>query len=1449
MARDPIRSTDNLLAGLWSAFDDAARRPPASSSWPLNGKAAASHSASELRNRDGAAGAAATVQAYLADTGSSGGPAAVPDASIETGSAQSSTGDASQPIPVTGGASVEIDGASTQSVAFSGTTGTLKLDDAVHFTGHVAGLQGSDALDLVDVNYGAKTTASFMGNSSGGTLTVSDGTNTAHISLVGDYLKSGWTLSSDGHGGTVVVDPPLSATDGSASAPAGTPQLPSLLSGYAARPSWNVAGLDYAVGIPAGTVLKDPTTINMAGVTVDARAHEVHIAGNNVTLSGYDFSGGGGWTVYVDSGTNVTIENSNFLVGSNHQDPIFVSAPASNVSILNNVIDGAGLLNYQIGQGLIEGDGLGNVTIEYNVIKNAYSEDIVWGNNTVGATQNIAIQYNLVQNAGLGGNQGAHGDWIQLVNSPGANANSVTIDYNTWMQTVPFAQGHTQGLSLYSANSGSNSGGVQTEAVENNTFIVAPGGLAGAYVNYAIIMDTSRLMGTGTIANNYFDPTGIGTPGYGGSWDYVGNYDDANGGPYNGTVTSSNNVNMLTGTSIDPSQPLTTPTPPPPPTAPVISADTVNGDAVTLKGTAAANSTVTVLDGTTRLGTSTTNGSGAWTFTTGALTVGTHSFTATATDAAGTSVASAAFSQSIGAAPAITSIAESPSTGDLNAGKTVTFTLSMSSAVTVTGTPTLTLNDGGTASYASGSGTKALTFTYTVGSSDTHVSSLAANSVNLPSGATIKDSSGNSASLALAGLIQTGPQIDATSPSVSSVTPSGTGITVGAGDLGAGSVVTLTVKLSEVVTVGGAPTLSLNDGGTATYVNGSGTNALTFSYKVSSSDSAVSALAVTGVNLPSGATIKDAAGNAANLSGAETTFSGLKIDLAGATPAVPVISSFSPDTGKVGDGITDANQLDLKGTADPNSTITVYDGLTELGTTTANAAGSWDYITSILTDAKHVLTAIETNQSGQSSAASVPLTVTVDTHVPAAPILLSDAIVDTNHVQLSGTAEPNSSITVYDGTTVVGTGATSATGAWSITTAALMSGPNDLTATATDVAGTTSAISQAMDPVIPVASKAPSAPKIVSFSPDTGAAESHITNADSVTLSGTAVGGSTVDVFDGTEPIGTTTADGNGNWSLETPDLIDGNHSLTATDTDASGLTSVASNTFSLSIDTHQPAAPTMTAYSPGGAAVRTTTALHDLVLKGTAEANSKIDIFDDEKLIGTVTTSKNGTWSFDTGHLGTGDHVFASTATDAAGTTSPAEETEITVTQSKSVEFTSLSENCHHVATIKGVAAADSEVKLFNGSASLGMVKAADDGSWSFTTGLLSSKTQVFTAAEVDNTGQTIATSSGEAVLGSTHGHSTLTSSPDDLLVGNGHSNTFVFAANFGNDVIQDFVASGKGHDTIRFSKSVFDNFDSVLSHASQAGQSVVISIGNDTLTLKDTKLSALNSHDFHFV
>ena len=66
---------------------------------------------------------------------------------------------------------------------------------------------------------------------------------------------------------------------------------------------------------------------------------------------------------------------------------------------------------------------------------------------------------------------------------------------------------------------------------------------------------------------------------------------------------------------------------------------------------------------------------------------------------------------------------------------------------------------------------------------------MAATAVNLNS-ATIKDGAGNAASLSLTGLTQTGPQIDTTAPTVSSVTAT-------AGDYNTGKTVTLTLDMAR----------------------------------------------------------------------------------------------------------------------------------------------------------------------------------------------------------------------------------------------------------------------------------------------------------------------------------------------------------------------------------------------------------------------------------------------------------------------------------------------------------------------------------------------------------------------------------------------------------------------------------------------------------------------------
>ena len=47
---------------------------------------------------------------------------------------------------------------------------------------------------------------SYAGDTSGGTLSVTDGTHAANIVLLANYMASTFATSSDGHGGTNLVD-------------------------------------------------------------------------------------------------------------------------------------------------------------------------------------------------------------------------------------------------------------------------------------------------------------------------------------------------------------------------------------------------------------------------------------------------------------------------------------------------------------------------------------------------------------------------------------------------------------------------------------------------------------------------------------------------------------------------------------------------------------------------------------------------------------------------------------------------------------------------------------------------------------------------------------------------------------------------------------------------------------------------------------------------------------------------------------------------------------------------------------------------------------------------------------------------------------------------------------------------------------------------------------------
>ena len=67
-------------------------------------------------------------------------------------------------------------------------------------------MTGHDTIDFADIDPTKVQAPSYSGDISGGTLSVTDGTHSANIALLGNYLASSFVTSSDGHGGTNVVE-------------------------------------------------------------------------------------------------------------------------------------------------------------------------------------------------------------------------------------------------------------------------------------------------------------------------------------------------------------------------------------------------------------------------------------------------------------------------------------------------------------------------------------------------------------------------------------------------------------------------------------------------------------------------------------------------------------------------------------------------------------------------------------------------------------------------------------------------------------------------------------------------------------------------------------------------------------------------------------------------------------------------------------------------------------------------------------------------------------------------------------------------------------------------------------------------------------------------------------------------------------------------------------------
>jgi VCBS repeat-containing protein len=156
-------------------------------------------------------------------------------------------------LKITNDTTLALDGpvGSGQTVQFgNGPAPNLVLNDPSHFQGQITGFQGSDQIDLPTIHFDSGTTTTFTG----GILTIKEGTTTvAAITFVGSpNLK----ITNDGHGGTLITDPPPSTTTPDATV---TPvaQTPTLIATEATgtQKKVTVATVDEATAVALNTAV------------------------------------------------------------------------------------------------------------------------------------------------------------------------------------------------------------------------------------------------------------------------------------------------------------------------------------------------------------------------------------------------------------------------------------------------------------------------------------------------------------------------------------------------------------------------------------------------------------------------------------------------------------------------------------------------------------------------------------------------------------------------------------------------------------------------------------------------------------------------------------------------------------------------------------------------------------------------------------------------------------------------------------------------------------------------------------------------------------------------------------------------------------------------------------------------------------------------------------------
>ncbi|EEL7278684.1 Ig-like domain repeat protein [Salmonella enterica] len=471
---------------------------------------------------------------------------------------------------------------------------------------------------------------------------------------------------------------------------------------------------------------------------------------------------------------------------------------------------------------------------------------------------------------------------------------------------------------------------------------------------------------------------------------------------------------------------------------------------------------------------------------------------------------------------------------------------------------------------------------------------------------------------------------------------------------------------------------------------------------------------------------------------------------------------LSPESSVSGHkGLTPTLTPSIVGTAEENAKVDIYVDNKLVASVDVDKDGNWSYEfkDNELSEGENSIKVVAVDKAGNKNETTD--SIITDTIPPEKPTIelddSSDSGIKNDNITNStlptfiGVAEPGSTVSIYLGLKHLGEVIVAKDGTWSYTlTTPLKDGEYNITATATDIAGHTSATANlpfTIDTRISYFSAE------IETTDDSGIVGDNVTNNTRPTFTGKTEPNAIISVINsetGEEVI--FKANDKGEWTFNfTSDSVEGINNLTFTVEDVAG--NKKDFSFSYVIDTIAPLPPTVSLEDyvvlPNGIILSG----NDLpALVGTAEPKSTILLMRDGKLYDSIEVDSNGTWNYQfSNKFLQGAYDIEIISQDAAGNKSSTVKYSFTI-QTEVVppkaELDASDDsgakgdwitNKHNALTLLGTADRFATVNILIDGKTIGVTTADADGNWNFDISRnLSDNVYKITVESIDPLGRT---------------------------------------------------------------------------------------------------------------